>query len=64
MHGDPGYFRTQYRESQSVTPADVKRVAGRYLNAGRVVLSVVPQGKKEQASKPERSVTVSDGGAK
>jgi hypothetical protein len=44
-----------------VTPAEVKRVAKQYLTKGRVVLSVVPQGHKQDASKAEQSVTVSDG---
>jgi zinc protease len=64
-HGDAGYYRTQYSRMRGVTAADVKRVANTYLGAGRVVLSIVPQGKLDQASKPEAStkVTVSpDGG--
>ena len=65
FHGDPGYYRKDYREAQSVTPADVKRVADKYLTSGRVVLSIVPIGKKEDASKADRSVTVtSDAGAR
>ena len=39
--------------------ADVKRVANKYLIKGRVVLSIVPLGKKDQASKPDASTTVS-----
>ena len=58
FHGDPGYFRTDYQKTLSVTAADVKRVANAYLAKGRVVLSVVPQGKKDQASKPGESETV------
>ena len=42
FHGDPGYFRTEYQKTLAVTAADVKRVANKYLTAGRVVLSVVP----------------------
>jgi hypothetical protein len=42
----------------------VKRVAGHYLTRGRVVLSVVPQGRKQDASKAERSVTDTNDGAK
>ncbi len=57
-HGDPGFFRTDYQKSQAVTAADVKRVAGKYLTRGRVVLSVVPNGKLDQASKPEESKKV------
>jgi zinc protease len=62
FHNDPGYYRKQYSEAESVTAGDVKRVANRYLTKGRVVLSVVPLGKKQDASKAEQSVTVSDGG--
>ena len=61
FHGDPGYYRKEYSEAQSVTPAEVKHVANTYLAKGRVVLSVVPQGRKQDASKAERSVTVTDG---
>jgi zinc protease len=58
FHGDPGFFRTEYQKSQAVTTADVKRVAVKYLTRGRVVLSVVPIGKLDQASKPEESKKV------
>jgi zinc protease len=60
FHGDPGYYKKEYSEAESVTPAEVKRVADRYLTKGRVVLSVVPIGKKQDASKPEQSITVTD----
>ena len=59
FHGDAGYFRTDYQKRLSVTAADVKRVANLYLSRGRVVLSVVPQGKKDQAAKAAESETVS-----
>jgi len=65
FHGDAGYYKKQYAAIKAVTAADVKRVANKYLTGGRVVLSVVPQGKLDQASKPEQSrkVTVAaDGG--
>ncbi len=58
FQGDPGYFRTDYQKSQAVTAADVKRVANKYLTRGRVVLSVVPMGKPDQASKPAESKKV------
>lgn len=54
-----GYFRDDFRKTLAVTPADVKRVANLYLPRARVVLSVVPQGKKDQASKAAESETVS-----
>jgi zinc protease len=55
FHGNAGYFRTAYQKSLAVTAADVKRVANKYLTKGRVVLSVVPLGKIDQASKPAES---------
>lgn len=57
-HGDPGYFRTDYEKRLSVTAADVKRVANKYFSRGRVVLSVVPKGKKDQAAKSAESESV------
>ena len=56
--GNAGHFQTEYRKAQAVTPADVKRVATRYLTHGRIVLSVVPVGKKDQASKAAASTPV------
>jgi zinc protease len=60
FHGDAGYFRTEYQKTLSVTAEDVKRVANKYLTPGRVVLSVVPVGKLDQAAKPEQSIRVAD----
>ncbi len=62
-HKDPGYLRTEYTKSQSVTAADVKRVAAKYLTRGRVVLSIVPVGKGDQAAKPAESRKVTDDAA-
>lgn len=59
-HGDPGYFKTDYQKTLAVTAADVKRVANAYLTANRVVLSVVPKGKKEQAAKAAESTLISE----
>ena len=58
FHGDPGYYKTEYSKGQAVTAADVKRVANKYLTKGRIVLSVVPEGKLDQASKPAESKKV------
>jgi zinc protease len=58
FHGDAGHFRTAYRKAQAVTAADVRRVASKYLTGGRVVLSVVPAGKLDQASKSGESRNV------
>jgi zinc protease len=58
LHGDPGYFKTDYQKSQAVTAAEVKQVANKYLTQGRIVLSVVPTGKLDQASNPAESKKV------
>ena len=63
-HGDAGYFRTAYSKTLSVTAEDVKRVANKYLTSGRVVLSVVPAGKADQAARPDQSRRVTDYDAK
>jgi zinc protease len=61
FHGDPGYFKKEYQEALAVTAADVKRVANKYLTKGRVVLSVVPLGKADQAAKPAESRAIRAG---
>jgi zinc protease len=58
FHGDAGYFRTQYQKYLTVTAADVTRVANKYLTGGRVVLSIVPIGKADQAARPAESKKV------
>jgi zinc protease len=55
FHGDPAFFKSAYEKSLAVTAADVKRVANTYLTKGRVVLSIVPTGKLDQAAKPGES---------
>ncbi|MDB4892247.1 MAG: peptidase domain protein, partial [Gemmatimonadetes bacterium] len=65
FHGDPARYKKDYAKLKAVTAADVKRVANRYLGAGRVVLSIVPLGKTELASKAAMSTKVTvapDGG--
>jgi len=59
FYGNPGQFSTDYQKILAVTPADVKRVAAQYLSGNRIVLSVVPKGKRDQASKSAESETVS-----
>jgi zinc protease len=56
--GNPGQFKVDYQKILAVTTADVKRVAATYLSRPRIVLSVVPKGKKDQASKAAESETV------
>ena len=65
FHRDAGRFKHEYAKLKAVTTADVKRVANKYLGAGRVVLSVVPLGKADQASMASKSIKVTvapDGG--
>jgi zinc protease len=59
FHDDPAFFQTDLARTQAVSADDVKRVANQYLTDGRVVLSIVPQGKPEMASKPDQSTRVS-----
>jgi zinc protease len=59
FYGNPGQFRTDYQKTMAVTAADVKRVAQQYLSRSRIVLSVVPKGKRDQASKAAESEAVS-----
>ena len=54
-YGDPGHYKLEYERVKSITAADVKRVANTYLGPGRVVLSVVPNGQTQLASKAEQS---------
>ena len=59
FYGNPAQFRTDYQKTLAVTAADVKRVAALYLAQPRIVLSVVPKGKKNQAAKADESETIS-----
>jgi len=55
--GRPDYFQKDLDRYRKVTAADVQRVTRRYLvDARRVVLSVVPQGKPELAVTQEGAV--------
>jgi len=58
FHGNAEQYQIDYTKSLAVTAADVKRVASKYLTRGRVVLSIVPMGKRDQASKPAESKPV------
>ncbi len=65
FHGDAARYKRDYEKFKTVNAADVKRVANKYLGSGRVVLSVVPLGKPDQASMPAKSTKVTvapDGG--
>jgi len=58
FHNNPGQFSVDYQKTLAVSAADVKRVAAAYLAHSRIVLSVVPKGKKDQAAKAAESETV------
>jgi zinc protease len=58
FYGNAGQFKIDEEKARAVTTADVKRVAAQYLSRSRIVLSVVPKGKKDQASKAAESETV------
>jgi len=58
FYNNPGQFSVDYQKTLAVSAADVKRVASTYLGRPRIVLSVVPKGKKDQASKAAESETV------
>ncbi|MDQ6926664.1 MAG: hypothetical protein M3154_10580, partial [Candidatus Eremiobacteraeota bacterium] len=45
--GDPGFVQHDLDRYTSVTIADVQRVARKYLTAPKVVLTIVPEGKRE-----------------
>ena len=62
-HKDPGYYAKRYAKMKAVTAADVKRVANTYLGAGRVILSVVPEGKATDAVANSKKVTVAADGS-
>lgn len=64
LHGDMRHYALQYARLQAVSPADVRRVAARYLGNTRVVLGVVPRGKATRLAHPEstRKVSLSPAG--
>jgi zinc protease len=52
--GDPVAYASQVDRANTVTHADLLRVADKYLTPNRVVLSMIPAGKLDLVSKPER----------
>jgi zinc protease len=47
--GDPDYFEEDLARYRALDPNDLQAAAARYLGAGRVLVSVVPEGKQELA---------------
>jgi zinc protease len=48
--GTPDYFQKELDELRKVTAADIKRVIATYLRGPRVMLSIVPMGRRELAA--------------
>ena len=49
---DPLHVVTELKEFRALTPADVHRVAQKYLSGGHLVLSMIPAGKLDQIAMP------------
>ena len=47
--GNPDYVQEDAARYDNVTQADMQRVAKQYLTRGKVVLTVVPEGKRDLA---------------
>jgi zinc protease len=57
-HNSADYFKTELASIQSLTSKDVERVTSMYLTPQRVVLSIVPAGRLQDASKADHSTEV------
>jgi zinc protease len=53
FHNDPLHYIKSTNATLAVTPQMVSQVAAKYLTKGRIVLSMVPAGKLDQAAKPD-----------
>jgi zinc protease len=47
--GNPDYFNEDLSRYKAITPDDISAYARKFLQTGKVVLSIVPEGKKELA---------------
>jgi zinc protease len=47
--GDPDYFEEDLARYRALSPKDLQATALRFLGPNRVVLSVVPEGRRELA---------------
>jgi zinc protease len=56
--GNPVDYAEQVAIAAHLTPDEVLRVARTYLTPGRIVISMIPAGKRELVSKPDRPYTV------
>jgi len=53
LAGNPAFYSAGVNDAFRLTPADVQRVAAKYLTSSRVVMSLVPAGQLGTISKPE-----------
>jgi zinc protease len=51
--GEADFFQKDLDRYLAVTPSHVRRVAGRYLAGPKVILSIVPRGKKDLAARQD-----------
>jgi len=56
---EPGFFDHDLARYKQATPASLRAAANSWLTAGRVVLSIVPRGRREMALTGSQPVTVS-----
>src|SRR5688500_14022431 len=61
FRGNPGFFEEHLRRYRAVTPADVQRVARRYLTDNRLVFTVLPGARSPGATRVASS-SGTDGG--
>jgi hypothetical protein len=53
--GNPDWFQEDLMRYKGLGPSDVQAVATTYLSRGRVVLSIVPEGRRDLAAGREIS---------
>jgi zinc protease len=49
-HNDPGFYKAEFEQLKSATPADIQAAAKRWLSDGAFVLNVVPQPRFQPAA--------------
>ncbi len=55
LTGDPDWFQEDLARYKALAPSDIQAAAATYLNGDRVILSVVPEGRRELAAAREVS---------
>jgi zinc protease len=57
LYRTPAILSKDIEDARRLTPADLQRVARKYLTPGRVVMSIVPAGRLDLVSKPNEPFT-------